>query len=203
MTVTQGSLTLTGLGGTYAISAFSYSASTFTAIWTLSHTISADNLNIDLHSSGTNAIRDSVGNALDGEWTNSTSSYPSGNGVAGGDFNFAFHVLPGDINQDGIVNGQDLALASSAWLTSGVTGDVNADGIVNGQDLAIISSQWLATLPGGGSQSAGSQDTGNQQATLLSTGQSMPYAASTIYVTIPASTMWWCLQSPPPRRSRQ
>ena len=32
-----------------------------------------DKLTIDLHSTGTNAVKDSAGNALDGEWTNSTS----------------------------------------------------------------------------------------------------------------------------------
>ena len=35
-------------------------------------------------------------------------------------------ALPGDVNGDGIVNSQDLAAASSAWLTTGPTGDVNA-----------------------------------------------------------------------------
>ena len=75
---------------------------------------------------------------------------------AGGDFNFAFNVLPGDANGDGIVNGQDLALVASNWLTAGPAGDVNADGIVNGQDLALLSSNWLATLPAGGAQASAS-----------------------------------------------
>jgi hypothetical protein len=55
--------------------------------------------------------------------------------------------LPGDLNNDGIVNGQDLALVSSGWLNTGIgtSGDANFDGIVNGQDLALISSNWLNT----------------------------------------------------------
>ncbi|HEY4310966.1 MAG TPA: dockerin type I domain-containing protein [Pirellulales bacterium] len=59
--------------------------------------------------------------------------------------------LTGDVNGDGIVNGQDLALVSSNWLHagSGVTGDVNHDGIVNGQDLALVSSNWLHTSGAG------------------------------------------------------
>ncbi len=193
VTVTQGSLSLTGLAGTYSFSAFSYNTSTFTATWTLAHSISNDKLTIDLHSTGTSAVKDSAGNALDGEWTNSTSSYPSGNGVAGGDFNFAFQVLPGDVNQDGIVNSQDLAAVASSWLTAGVAGDVNADGIVNSQDLATISSQWLSTLPAGGSQVAGSQDTssqdtGNQQATLPGSGQSVSQVPVAAITPISAST---------------
>jgi hypothetical protein len=64
--------------------------------------------------------------------------------------------LTGDVNHDGIVNGQDLALVSSNWLStgSGVTGDVNGDGIVNGQDLALVSSNWLETAGGSSAASA-------------------------------------------------
>ncbi|HEY4308584.1 MAG TPA: dockerin type I domain-containing protein [Pirellulales bacterium] len=60
---------------------------------------------------------------------------------------YTFVALPGDVNTDGVVNGQDLALVSSNWLASGsgLTGDVNGDGIVNGQDLALISANWGTT----------------------------------------------------------
>lgn len=51
-----------------------------------------------------------------------------------------------DVNFDGIVNSQDLALVSSKWLATGsigqLAGDANRDGIVNSQDLALISSNW-------------------------------------------------------------
>ena len=62
----------------------------------------------------------------------------------------------GDANNDGIVNGQDIALIASHWLHIGsnVGGDVNGDGIVNGQDIAVIASHWLDTYgsgAGGGS----------------------------------------------------
>lgn len=54
--------------------------------------------------------------------------------------------LPGDLNDDGIVNSQDLALVASSWMASGKNvADVNGDGIVNSQDLAIVSSNWLKT----------------------------------------------------------
>ncbi len=54
-------------------------------------------------------------------------------------------AITGDVNFDGIVNSQDLALVASNWLKTGTgvndpIGDVNHDGVVNSQDLAIISS---------------------------------------------------------------
>jgi hypothetical protein len=59
--------------------------------------------------------------------------------------------ISGDVNIDGIVNGQDLALVSSNWLAVGPgnAADINRDNIVNGQDLALISSNWLRTSAGG------------------------------------------------------
>jgi hypothetical protein len=77
--------------------------------------------------------------------------------------------LTGDVNHDGIVNGQDLALVSSNWLATGtgVTGDVNGDGIINGQDLALISSNWLETAGGNSAASAVPEP---QTAALLALG---------------------------------
>jgi hypothetical protein len=163
--VQKESLTVTGLTGSYSFSGFSYSSTTFTAVWTLSTPLGADKLTIDLQSSGPNAVTDTTGHALDGEWSNQTSSYPSGNGQPGGDFQFAFNVLPGDLNQDGIVNAQDLALTSSNWLSSQSSGDANGDGIVNAQDLATVSSNWLATLPAGG----GGMDAADVMSSALAT----------------------------------
>ncbi len=146
-------MTLSGVNvGNYMFSGFSYNTTTRIATWTLSSPIGSDKLSLDLHSTGPNAVTDALGKPLDGEWTNGASSYPSGTGVIGGDFDFAFNVLPGDVNQDGIVNSQDLALVSSNWLKAGPTGDLNGDMIVNSQDLALISSNWLATLPVGSAQ---------------------------------------------------
>ncbi|HEY4308834.1 MAG TPA: cellulase family glycosylhydrolase [Pirellulales bacterium] len=62
----------------------------------------------------------------------------------------------GDVNMDGIVNAEDLALVASNWLHSGagLAVDANRDGIVNGQDIALISSQFLQTGSGFQSSSA-------------------------------------------------
>ncbi len=58
-------------------------------------------------------------------------------------------TIAGDVNGDGIVNGQDLALVASNWLHTGtgLAGDANNDSIINGQDLALVGSNWLATAP--------------------------------------------------------
>ncbi len=61
-------------------------------------------------------------------------------------------ALDGDANLDGIVNGQDIALTASNWLSTGANlADLNFDGIVNGQDFAIVASNWLSAAGGSGS----------------------------------------------------
>ena len=47
-----------------------------------------------------------------------------------------------DINQDGLVNGADLALVLVEWGTDGPAADINEDAIVNGADLALILVAW-------------------------------------------------------------
>jgi hypothetical protein len=48
---------------------------------------------------------------------------------------------PADINGDGVVNGNDLAILLSNWGGSGA-GDIDGSGTVNGSDLAILLSSW-------------------------------------------------------------
>src|SRR5262249_22828459 len=70
----------------------------------------------------------------------------------------AVPILSGDVNTDGIVNGQDIAVIASHWLNTSppypLQGDANLDGIVNGQDIAAIASHWLQSTAGGGSGQA-------------------------------------------------
>ena len=47
-----------------------------------------------------------------------------------------------DMNGDGFVNSQDLAILLSAWGSSGGAADMNQDGAVNSADLAIMLSRW-------------------------------------------------------------
>ncbi len=49
--------------------------------------------------------------------------------------------MSGDLNQDGRVDGLDLAAVLSGWGGSTV-GDVNGDGVVDGIDLAALLSNW-------------------------------------------------------------
>ena len=52
---------------------------------------------------------------------------------------------PGDLNNDGIVNGIDLAIILSTWGPCGsgaCIADINQDGLVNGVDLAVVLSNW-------------------------------------------------------------
>jgi hypothetical protein len=58
---------------------------------------------------------------------------------------------PGDVNNNGVVNGTDLAAILSAWGTNGQDeggADLNDDGIVNGQDLAGVLGGWGPCLTG-------------------------------------------------------
>ena len=47
---------------------------------------------------------------------------------------------PGDLNDDGSVNGGDLGLLLAAW--SGPDGDINDDGVTDGGDLGLLLSYW-------------------------------------------------------------
>lgn len=50
--------------------------------------------------------------------------------------------IVGDINGDGAVNGQDLAVVLGAWGATSGPADVNRDGLVDGADLAALLSNW-------------------------------------------------------------
>ena len=54
--------------------------------------------------------------------------------------------LEGDLNGDGCITGQDLAIILSNWGTSGTDADLDGDGTVGGSDLAIVLSYWNTCL---------------------------------------------------------
>lgn len=97
-------------------------------------------------------VVDDDGHALDGEWTNDASA-ASGDGEPGGEFVFAFNVLPGDVNQDGIVNLFDLiAIRNSQGATaSGETysplHDIDASGAINLTDVLLSGGRLFDVLP--------------------------------------------------------
>ncbi len=106
--VTQSSLVLSGSSAagysTPSVTGFS-SLGGNTYAWTLSTSLTANRLEISFLSTGSGAVTDTNGAGLSGNWTNGTSSFPSGNGLAGtgtsGDFNFLFNALPGDAARNG------------------------------------------------------------------------------------------------------
>lgn len=93
------------------------------------------------------SVADLNGATLDGEWTTSQATYAgAGDGLAGGDLNFRFNVLPGDVNVNGAVNVSDvIALRSRLGQPIGPTtwrSDLNVSGGINVSDVIAIRS-WL------------------------------------------------------------
>jgi len=118
-----------------------------TAVWRFRTPIGADKLLIDLSDS----VTDAAGSALDGEWTDTVSSYPSGDGSAGGNFRFLLNVLPGDADNSGSVDHFDY-LTCKSGCGSGVgdgglvEADFDADGDVDRDDLQAIEGNFEKTV---------------------------------------------------------
>ena len=55
-------------------------------------------------------------------------------------------TLIGDLNGDGCITGQDLAIVLADWNSTKSDSDLNGDGIVGGPDLAIVLSGWNSCL---------------------------------------------------------
>jgi hypothetical protein len=143
-----------GGGATNALvssTGFSYDVSTHTATWTFG-TLPDGKYAIHLAAGGISSplsVVDTLGNDLDGEWTNDTAGTPDnflddpiknfasmGNGIGGstdsdgdGDEEFRFHfaLLAGDYSGDGVVNATDAS----------PLGDGNGDGLVNSADNTV------------------------------------------------------------------
>jgi uncharacterized lipoprotein YddW (UPF0748 family) len=60
-------------------------------------------------------------------------------------------LLPGDANDDGVVDATDASIVASHWLQSGVRGDgdFNMDGVVDDKDAAILAAHWGQASEGG------------------------------------------------------
>lgn len=48
----------------------------------------------------------------------------------------------GDLNNDNVVDGVDLAILLNHWNSSNPQSDINSDGHINGQDLALLMGTW-------------------------------------------------------------
>ena len=151
--VQSGDLTLVGMASQTipAVSDFSYDMATRTATWLFADPLAPGQYLIRL----SDAIVDLDEQALDGEFTNPwsvsqaagySSTFPSGDGEAGGEFRFRYTVLNGDFNGDNATDTADyIVWAANNGLvgaTSTRQGDGNGDGLVNPADYTVWSSQY-------------------------------------------------------------
>ncbi|MCY2953538.1 MAG: hypothetical protein NTU53_16405 [Planctomycetota bacterium] len=160
--VHQQDLVLRGVNSpVYAISNFSYDPVSNTAVWTLGNAIAKDKLCIVL----SDEVSDLAGNQLDGDWTDTVSSFPSGDGAAGGGFAFRLNVLPGDANRGGSVGVDDVLYVRNAQFTSpgnpdySASYDMNANGSIAINDVLLVRNQQFTSLPAGDPLAAGQSPT--------------------------------------------
>ena len=150
-------------GETYVATDFSGSGTSLLE-WTFAQPFVADKMNLELLDT---LIVDQGGKMLDGEWFSpaavvwsgeATSTFPSGNGAEGGNFNFFFTILPGDFNGDNVVDIIDLDIwiefrknenfwqTNLNWLFSTLMGDADGDGDADMEDLYIWYANYLEGL---------------------------------------------------------
>ena len=148
-------LSISGINNVdYGILDFSYTPEDATAVWTLSSPLEVDRLMLDLDADGVDPITDLDGNLLDGEWVNSSST-TSGNGTAGGDFEFLFNVLPGDTLDIDLLNFNNLLTIynhvgeNTTDPTYEASSDVDGDGMIETSDWQEVQNNLLETLPTG------------------------------------------------------
>jgi hypothetical protein len=151
VTIGAGSLRVEGLGGDYPITPdVAPDVLTLTATWTIAGNLAADRLELDLESE---AVLDSAGNLLDGDWTDAASQFPSGNGANGGDFRFALNVLPGDVDRNRTVNLADRqAVVGRMFNSIGMSeylewADVDGNGKIAIADLVRVRNRMGSSLP--------------------------------------------------------
>lgn len=150
-------LSITGVAaGPYTTSDFFYDPATKTAVWTLTSSLAAgDRVHLDLDGSSSTAVQDLDGNVLDGEWTDEVSTYSSGNGSAGGDFEFSFNVLQGDAIASALVDYYDYYYTRYAeGYGIGDSGydlryDIDGNGFIEQADWEEVLDNLWATLPSG------------------------------------------------------
>ncbi len=110
--IAQGSLELAGgaNGSTPSVTGFANLGNN-TYQWTLSGPLTNNRYVIGVASTSSSfgpAVVDSNGAGLSGTFTTGSSSFPSGNGLAGSTFDFFFNVLPGDVDRNAQDNPTDI-----------------------------------------------------------------------------------------------
>jgi hypothetical protein len=152
-------LVVRGGAGEYAARLEDYDPVTFTARWVLTAGLTdrADRLTLDLNGDAATGVTDLGGSSLDGEWTNGADAYPSGDGAAGGNFQFVMSVLPGDADRrGGRVDASDV-LEVRRRMRSTATGqtaagysvfaDLDGSAAIDILDLALVRRSVGRSLP--------------------------------------------------------
>ena len=138
-------------GATYSFSSFQLDLVNFTATWTLAQPVAADKLLLVLSDS----VRDFSMDPLDGEWTDGVGTYPSGDGTAGGNFEFRLNILPGDVDQSGDVRSSDVIKARRKGNTAvgdaeySPLYDVDGSGEIRSSDVIKVRRLSNTQLPDG------------------------------------------------------
>ena len=151
-TVEQEDLVLYGVAvPEYAVTGFGYDQDTLTATWTFAAAAQADKLLVSLG----DGVTDPAGNALDGEWVDTVSTYSSGDGSAGGDFRFRLNILPGDADQSGEVRSSDVIKVRRKGNTApgdaeySIFYDVDGSGEIRSSDVIKVRRLGNTQLPDG------------------------------------------------------
>jgi hypothetical protein len=152
--VTADSLMVIGLltADVPALAEFSYDALTYTATWRFDEFSFYGDQYLLALSDGVTDVDD--GNWLDGDWVNpaaittvntAVSEFPSGNGTPGGWFKFVMTLLPGDANQDLLVNNDDWDIFTEHMYLPDASfgvGDFDGDGEVTSEDETLYFLNW-------------------------------------------------------------
>jgi hypothetical protein len=145
----------------YTVSGFVYDIPTYTATWTLSQPLRNDRLVLAL-GGGDAGVLNAAGLRLDGEWASGAEeeSFPSGDGMPGGDFRFGFNVLPGDTDRSGSVLASDYSDVKKKFFSTtanpgdgfraySIFHDVNGSGSILADDFSEVKRRFFDTLPRG------------------------------------------------------
>ncbi len=154
VTIAADDASLVGVNTALYTTNFSYNSTTHVATWTKSSgSFTKDKLL--LHISGSAGGVTAGGALLDGEWTTSSSTL-SGNGTAGGDFNFRLNVVPGDANRGLTTTSADVIQVRNAQGTTPAGGglytyykDLNGSASITSADVIQARNNQGNSLPAG------------------------------------------------------
>ncbi len=175
----------------FSTTAFSYNSTTHVATWAYRAVLPLNKYLLSIPSA---AVTNGIGGHLDGEFTNTLgavagSPFPTGDGTVGGDFNFRFNILPGDVEQFGTVNGQEAIDVRSHFLLfpnqAGYSAfmDTYGKGRITGMDLWTVQDNFGFSLP------THDPVPQAQVAVVLGAGElTAPPSSSTVAPTLGAST---------------